>query len=254
VSSARGVPSFGLGTLFGSNVADLTLVFVILIFSTRREIRVGSKILENNRWYPALLALPIFFGLDGYYSRSDGVILVASGLLFYVWILKRNHRGFAAPEARHRPPLRNFLYLLLSMAALLWGASLTVRYGVVLAELAHISPALIGMLIVGLGTTLPELFFSLRAVKKRGDELALGDVLGTVISDATIVVGLLALADPFFFPKKIVYSTAVFMVIASLMLFSFLRSGRRLTKKEGVILFLFYIIFVLVEYWVNVIV
>lgn len=246
----QGIPSFGLGVLFGSNVADLTLVFALVIFSAARGIKVGSKILEDNRWYPLLLALPIILGIDGYYSRINGVILIVSGFLFYYWVFRKSHHAdlpFSSPQRS----CQNFFYLALSMAALLVGSYFTVKYGVAIAETLRVSPILVGMLVVGLGTTLPELFFSLRAVKQKHNDLALGDILGTVISDATIIVGILALVSPFSFPQRVVWSTGVFMFIASLILFAFMRSGKILTKKEGFFLFLFYAVFVIIEYILN---
>ena len=252
-SALQGFPAFGLGTLFGSNVADLTLVFAIIVFSTTNGIKVGSKILENNKWYPFLLTLPIIVGFDGYYSRLEGAFLIITGLYFYYWIFKKNnnHNNSAPAQNENCHPYQNLFYLILSMAVLLFGAHLTVKYGGAFAESIGLNPILIGILIVGLGTTLPELLFSLKALKQKGDSLALGDILGTVISDATIVVGILALINPFYFPQKIVYLTAMFMVTASLILFIFLRSGKTLTKKEGVYLFIFYLIFVVTEFLMN---
>ncbi|MBI4121166.1 MAG: sodium:calcium antiporter [Parcubacteria group bacterium] len=251
-SSLQGIPEFGLGLLFGSNVADLTIVFAIIIFAAGSGIKVGSKVLENSTWYLLLLALPILVGFDGYYSRIEGAFLVAAGLFFYYWVYKRNHHE-SLPRAerpqQHRS--RDFLYLVLSMAALLLGAHLTVDYGIAFAESIHINPVLIGMLVVGLGTTLPELLFALRAVRQKKDDLAMGDILGTVISDATIVVGIIALLYPFHFPQQIIYITAAFMLFSALVLFDFMRSRKILTKKEGVLLLLLYIVFVVVEYMVN---
>jgi len=134
---------------------------------------------------------------------------------------------------------------------LLVGSHFTVSSATSLAYYLGISPILVGMLIVGLGTTMPEFFFSLKSVQKDDDSLAVGDMLGTVLADATIVVGILALVNPFFFPQKIIYVTGIFMVIASFVLFHFMRSGRTLSKKEGYMLFIFWLIFVLVEFIVN---
>ena len=247
-SALQGVPAFGLGTLFGSNVADLTLVFAIIIFATAREIKIGSRILENNRWFPFLLALPILIGFDGHYSRVEGLILIIAGALFFVWTLKKSRKISSQPEMSGNHFFNNFFRLIFSMLILLISSYLTVRYGVAFAESIKISPVLVGMLVVGLGTTLPELFFSLRAVKQNGASLALGDVLGTVISDATIAVGVMAVIQPFDFPVQIVSITAAFMFLASILLLAMMKSGRVLTKHEGLILFLFYIVFVLTEY------
>ncbi len=249
-SALRGIPSFGLGTLFGSNVADLTLVFAIVIFSTARPIKVDSKILKNNNWYPFLLALPILVGSDGYYSRAEGVLLIAAGLFFYNWTFRKN-RHIAPPNEHERFRVLDLAFLIISMGILLVASNYTVKYGVAFAESMDIGPAFIGMVVVGLGTTLPELFFSLRAVKHHKDALALGDILGTVISDATILVGILALIHPFYFPQRIVFVTATFMVLASLALLTFMRSGRELTRREGVFLVLFYLVFVATELLIN---
>ena len=62
-SSFSGIPEFGLGMLFGSNVADLTLVFAIAVFTVGRGIKIESKVLKNNRLFPFLLLLPIMLGL-----------------------------------------------------------------------------------------------------------------------------------------------------------------------------------------------
>ncbi len=250
VSALQGVPSFALGMLFGSNVADLTLIFAIVIARTAGGIKVSARIMENNKWYISLLALPIILGLDGVYSRLDGALLIVSGLFFYARMLKRNH--FLRRSTEYIPQRRLTIFnLATSTTVLLIGSYLTVKYGVLFAESIQISPIFIGMLVVGLGTTLPELFFSLHAIKQKTDDLALGDILGTVISDATIVVGILALIHPFAFPPNIVYVTGIFMVFALLILLAFMRSGRILTKIEGIALFLFYLLFVFTEYMVS---
>lgn len=98
---------------------------------------------------------------------------------------------------------------------------------------------------------MPELFFSLKPMKKKDDSLAIGDILGTVLADITIVVGILALVSPFFFPQKIIYITGMFMVAALFVLFHFMRSGRTISKKESYSLFAFWLVFVFVEFVVN---
>src|SRR3989344_4122012 len=141
--------------------------------------------------------------------------------------------------------------LLLSMALLLAGSHFTVTSATSLAYYLGVSPILIGMLIVGLGTTMPELFFSLNSVKKRDDSLAIGDLFGTVLADATVVVGILAVVSPFAFPQKIIYITGSFMVLSSCILFQFMRSGRTLTRREAYMLLFFWLAFVIVEFVAN---
>src|SRR3989338_7090966 len=78
-AALQGVPSFGLATLFGSNVADLTLVFTVIVLTAGRGIKVESKILKHRSIYPLLLLLPLVLGLDGYFSRLEGASLIIAG-------------------------------------------------------------------------------------------------------------------------------------------------------------------------------
>lgn len=249
-SAIEGVPSFGLGMLFGSNVADMTLVFAIIVLFAGRGITIESKILKNNRIYPFLLLLPLVLGMDGSFSRVEGAALMLVGAAFYYIAFRGDVRESVVPDSKnHR--IKNLLMLLASMAMLLLGAHFTVDSATTLASLLGVSPILIGMLIVGLGTTMPELFFSLRSVKKHNDSLAVGDILGTVLADATVLVGVMALINPFSFAPKIIYVTGMFMLAASVILLRFMNSGRKLTKIEAVLLFMFWAFFVAVEFLIQ---
>ncbi|HPI67103.1 MAG TPA: sodium:calcium antiporter [bacterium] len=249
-SSLEGVPAFGLGALFGSNVADLTLVFVIIIALSGRNIKVESKILKNNIIYPFLFLIPLILGLDGYYSRLEGGALIVAGAIFYYLAYKKGQRHHQT-EKNHNGIYKNALFLILGMAILLIGAHFTVTSATDLAHDLKITPILIGMLIVGLGTTIPETIFSLEAVKNDNDSLAVGDILGTVLADATVVVGLIAIIKPFFFPINIIYVTGVFMLLAAFMVAYFMRTGKTISKKESVLLFFFWLIFIFTEYFIN---
>ena len=242
----QGNPAFGLGTLFGSNVADLTLVLVIIIFVSATPIKVESKLIKNSFLYLGVLLMPIIFGLNGHYSRLEGLALVFLGLLFYLFIFKKNPHPKKKFEGSFSA--KELISLLFFMGVLLVSANFTVKFGVDLAVYLKIKPILIGMLFVGLGTTLPELFFSLKAVKEKNHSLAMGDILGTVITDATIVVGLVALVKPFDFSQRIIYLTAMFMLFAAALLFYFMKSGRAVTRKEALFLLFYYLIFVLSEF------
>ena len=248
ISSFSGVPDFALGVLFGSNVADLTLIFALIILLTGRTLSVQKSTLKNNEFYLFLLLIPVLLGLDGYFSRADGALLLVAGGFFYYQSLK-NRRASHTSGTTTRPYdyYRSFFLLLVAVSMLLIGAYLAVSPASTIAAGLGISPILIGMFIVGLGTTLPELFFSLKSHQRHNDALAEGDLLGTVLADATLVVGTLALVNPFAFPISIIYITGFFMVAAASFLFYLMRSDRALTKREGFFLFLFWIAFLAAE-------
>jgi len=245
------MPSFGLGTLFGSNVADLTLIIAIIIFYAGRGIKIESKILSTNRLYSFLLFIPLLLGLNGYYSRLEGAVLVIVGIVFYYMAFRREEREIPKESLVKGHHYKNIGLFLISIAALLIGSHFTVMSAAKLAADAHINPMLIGMFVVGLGTTLPELFFALKSVKRGNDSLAVGDILGTVLTDATIVIGTMALIHPFSFSPAIIYVTGAFMVSASFLLFKFMYSGKIISKKEAFLLLSFWILFVFVECMVS---
>ena len=249
-SSLKGIPSFGLAMLLGSNVADLTLIFAAIIFFTGKDLKVESKILKNHIIYPLLLILPLVLGLNGHFSRLEGVVLILAGGLFYYMSFKNGEKR-TMPLNTEKDTHKNLFMLLFSMAVLLAGSHFTVSSASALAYAFGVTPVLVGMLVVGLGTTMPEFFFALKSIKGTDDSLAIGDILGTVLADATIVVGILALVNPFSFPQSIVYVTGIFMVLASFILFHFMRTGRDISKREGYILFIFWICFVFIEFFLN---
>jgi cation:H+ antiporter len=231
----------------------MTLVFAIIIFFTGHGIKIDSKILKENIIYPFILIIPIILGFDGYYSRWEGLCLIIIGLIFYYLALIKNKEKQIVPDiiTENNSHKKNILFFLFSMALLLVGSHFIITSTINLASYLNISSVVIGMIIIGVGTTMPELFFCLSAIKKNRDSLAIGDILGTVLADATVVIGLLALISPFHFPQKIVYSTGIFMVASSFILFYFMRSGKFLSKKESYFLFLFWVLFVFVEIILN---
>ncbi len=244
-SAIEGVPAFGLGTLFGSNVADLTLVFALVVLLTGRDLKIDSKIIKNRFLYICVLALPILLGLNGVYSRWEGALLVVAGLSFFLFILRGGQSKKKVRREKFR--IRNLLFLLASMAVLLVGANFTVKFGVDFANNLKISPILIGMFVVGWGTVLPEMMFSIKAAKNKHDGLALGDLLGTVIADATIIVGIMTLVNPFSLNPRIIYITGIFMVLAIVLLLYLMKTGKKLTRREAILLMVFYLIFVVTE-------
>ncbi len=249
VSAVERQPEFGLATLLGSNVADLTLVFAIVTLYSLHGLKVRSRILRTDYLYMFLLIFPLLLGMDGNFSRPDGLLLVLSGLFFFFTLSIETHMFRThISHLKDRMFLKDFVLLGLCVAGLLVSAHFTISYGVRIAEGLALPPVLVGLLVVALGTCLPEMVFSLRSVKIHHDALALGDILGTVIIDATILIGLMALIRPYSFNPNLIYITGSAMFIAGLMTILFIRTDRMVTKREGLALLLFYLLYVFVEF------
>lgn len=245
------MPEYWLATLFGSNIADLTLVFAIAVFVAWRGLKVGGEILKSHLAYPLILLVPLLLGYNGHFSRMDWVILLLAWWLFYYYTIKNWSEEAPSYHAENMSKQKSFIMLLVSMGVLLVWSHFTISSSLQIAELLWVNSIIIGMLVVWLGTTIPELFFALQSIKNHDDSLAIGDILGTVLADATIVVGLIAVITPFHFPDRIIYFTGVFMLTAACILFYLMKTWRILTKREANVLFLFWIFFAVLEVYIN---
>ncbi len=251
-SALQGEPSLGVGTIFGSNVADLTIIFAILVFiAGRRGVRVEKGLMKKLAIYPLFLTIPLLLGVNGHYSREEGVVLVIVGIIFYYSVFRRSVGVSSRDPSLAAKRARNIVLLILSMALLLVASHFTAKSAVELAHFLNVKPVLIGVLIISLGTTIPELFFSIRAIRHKKDSLAVGDILGSVLADATIVVGLVAIISPFSFPQIIAYIAGGFMVASSIILINTMHTRLRVDRKEAFLLVLIYFIYIACELIAN---
>jgi cation:H+ antiporter len=252
MSAIDKIPVIGMATLLGSNVADLSLVFGIVALVSQKGLKVKSEILKEKGFYIILLLLPVLLGFDGRYSRIDGTILISAGLFFF-YRLSVDGKMFSHMNAHEtgKGIRHNFLLLAASLAALLVCAHYAIKSGVAFAELINIPPVIISLTIISIGTCLPELLFSLRSARTRHDELALGDILGTVVTDATIILGIVILIQPFSFDMRMVYVTGVAMFLAGVLAVIFMETGKVLSKREGLMLLAYYAAFIAVEIALN---
>ena len=247
-----GDASFGLGALLGSNLADLTLVFAILAFvAGKGGVKIEKTMLKKLIVYPFFLMISLILGADGHFSRPEGMVLIVVGVIFYLMVFNKSI-GISSRAEEVKHVARNSLLFILSMILLLAGAHFTVEAAGALAGQLGIEMALIGVLVVGLGTIIPELSFSIKAIKNKKHSLAIGNILGAVLADATIVVGLVAVIHPFSFPERIIYIAGGFAVLASILLLLFFKTGYSLKRRDALLLVMIWIIYITVEIVANI--
>ncbi len=251
VSAIQGNPELGFGTLLGSNIADLTLIFGIVALFSYKGIKVKSKVLENHFYYLILLLFPLILGFDGRFSRVDGIILILLGLFFLGKIYLDRNRFHKKSNKRRKPFLKSLLLLILSVGIILFSAFLTVKFAVNFAYDIKLSTVFIGLTILALGTCLPELIFSIKAIRKKHYDLAIGDILGNVLIDTTIVLGLVALISPFSYNPYNIYIMGTALFLSGIFVTIFMKTGKSINKLEGIFLILFYILFVFAEFFLN---
>ncbi|MBS3148818.1 sodium:calcium antiporter [Candidatus Woesearchaeota archaeon] len=244
-SALEGDPSLGLGTLLGSNIADLTLILGLVALAGH-PIRIQSHIIQKDLYFAALTMLPIILGLDGFLTRLDAVILLVAGTSF-IFILLEESMYFRKPYNDGNHFYKQLAIFFCAVIVLLVSANFIVSSAESLAIGLGIPTVMIGLFLIALGTTLPEFIFSLHSIKKGHAELAIGDILGVVVVDATLIIGITALVMPIAINTFLLSMIGMFTAFAVVFALLFMRSDGVLTKNEGMALVLFYVAFVVVQ-------
>jgi len=249
ISAINGNPGIGLGTFLGGNIADLTLVLG-LITLVGNPMRIKSQIIKNDLYLGALCVLPTILALNGVLSRMDGIILIFAGIIFLLILIKeRTH--FTKPYDGKDHWLKSVSILTASILVLIVSAHFIVKSAGALAIGLGVPAILIGLLVVALGTTLPEFVFSLQSVRKGHADMAIGDLWGTVIIDATIGIGILAVIAPIAVNLFAMSIIAIFTAFAVFFALAFMKTDGLLSRNEAMALVLFYIAFVIVQILVR---
>ncbi len=244
-SSLSGVPSMGIGTIIGSNIADMTIVIGIVALAGRK-IKVDKKTISNNAYFVIITILPIILMSDGALTRDDGLILIFAFLYYFSTIIRKEklHIGKAK---RDKLFWKHILMFAASMIVLFASAHFMVDTGKAIAFDYRLPEALIGLLLLAIGTTLPELTFSVKAALARHKEIALGDIMGNVAIDSTLSIGVIAIISPVSNNFLLMVSSSLFMILGALVVVTLMQAGREITWQESFLLFYMYAMFLAIE-------
>ena len=261
-SAIEGTPNIALGVVLGSNIANTALItgMVALILG---KINVHGEYLKRDV-FMALVAglLPLALMADGILGRVDGLVLLfvyasytasffkdkineitnehSSESFFYKFFREINHIDFAISKEYGK--------LFLSLALMLFSSQVIISTSEKLSILMGIPVFVVSLTILAIGTSLPELVFSLRSIKGGEPKMFFGNLLGSTIANSTLIVGLAAVISPITIVSFGDYRNAIIAFITIFITFwFFIRSKHRLDRFEALILVLMYIIFIILE-------
>ncbi|MES9943836.1 calcium/sodium antiporter [Candidatus Thiodiazotropha sp. CDECU1] len=247
----NGNPGLSIGNAIGSNIANIGLIlgFTALVI----PLSVHSSVLR--REYPLLLAVSVMTFLlmwDGDLNRLDGTILIVTLVGVLGWMIYTAKTGAADPiagefdaEIPHNVPTKKALllllgglvFLLVSSRVLVWGAT---NVAVVLG----VSDVIIGLTIVAIGTSLPELAASITSALKGEDDLAIGNVIGSNLYNLLAVLSIPGLIAPGAYSPEVMNRDLPVMLALTLLLY-FMGHGLgkqgRINRLEGLLLLLCFI-------------
>lgn len=256
-AALHGFPQLAFGDVVGGNLVDLTLVMALAVLFSKKGISTKSQMVQTSALFTVVIAfLPLLLILDGYLSRVDGGVLLLAFFIYAFWIFSKseNFQKVYSDSQKDKKSmdifwfLKNSAKLVFLLILLVLASFVVIDTAQFFANSLGVSLALIGVLIVGLGNCFPEAYFSIISARKNEGWLVLGDLMGSVIVCATLVLGMVALISPFqvsdFSPFLI---ARIFVVIASIFYVFSIKSDRKITKKEALLLLFTYIVFLLTE-------
>jgi len=254
-SALQGIPELSFGDVLGGNLFDLTVaVAVAALFA--KGLPADSKMVQTSAMFTMMVALaPLFLILDGTLGRGDGMVLIMFFLTYMIWLFSKKERFCKTYEGERKSILKDFKNFLKDMGRIISGLVflLIAAQGIVLSA-KYFSMAcglpigLVGILIVGVGSALPEAYFATIAARKVQTWMTLGNIMGSVIIVGSLVLGIVALINPIEITDFSPYAIArFFVVLAAIFFFSFVRTGRKIVVKEALFLLFLYVFFVFLE-------
>ena len=253
-------PNLSLGVVAGSNIANVALIGGLTALIIGR-VGVHGEYLKRDVWIALFCAvLPFVLIMDKYLSRIDGAILLLL-YLSYASGFFRNRNNEDEDDGQNfvfrflrkvnhisGEKYKDYARVFVGIALLLFSADAIVRSSKLLAEMVGIPIFIIGLFILAIGTSLPELAFSLRSVEDHEPSMFFGNILGSIIANSTLILGVTSILNPItIVATNRIYIAGFSFVVIFLIFYYFIRSKHRLDRWEAVFLILMYITFAIVE-------
>jgi len=254
ISAINKIPELSLGEIIGGNVVELTLLVAIGGLFSRQGLGAHSRTVQDSSLFTIFTAiLPLILILDGCLSRIDGILLIMTFIVYACWIFRTKDR-FTKVYDEVKGPIgikvffKCFLKFLFCTAVLFLAAQGIIKSSLFFSGFFNVPLTLVGVLIISLGNSIPDLAFVVHAAKKSEDWLILGDLMGATIITSTLVLGIVSLICPIQVtnPSSILVGR-IFLVISALSFLLFIRTDHKITKTEAFFLLLIYISFVATE-------
>lgn len=254
-SAISGKSDMSLGNVVGSNLCNLLLILGLSSLIRRIDFKRETRLIE----LPMTLAFTIIFmvlcniGQD--ISRVDATILIVLFILFIGYTIvmalkgeefdkEDNDEEIKEEKQEETSLFKDIIYIILGIIVLKIGGDLTVDHAVNIAEFFKLSEKVIGVTILAIGTSLPELVTSVSAAIKGKSDIAIGNILGSNIFNMLMIIGVSAMIKPFAY--NISYNKEMIILIVStiiLALFPLIPPKNKMSRRNGALYFVMYLLY-----------
>ena len=240
-AALKGNADITIGNIVGSNILNVLIILGIT------SVIVAVSVQKSTVQYeiPFMLVITVLLAFFGYTSGHitfwEGVILWIAFLIYlsYLFIMAKNNKE-EAEEIQKRPVWMLILFVLGGLVLVVWGSDVTVNAATEIAKAAGLSQRFIGLTIVALGTSLPELVTSVSAARKGKADIAIGNIVGSNIFNILFVVGTTALITPVVFQAGFMIDLMISLA-AGILLWLCVFRDRKLGRVGGILMLLSYV-------------
>ena len=236
-SSLSGNNALAVSNVIGSNLFNMMLI--IGLCALLRELKIGRDVLNKDLPFLVVITaiLSGFIIIGWSISRVEGIILflLIIGYVSYLVYSAKNTKEAQIVEKPKMGLLRSIIYIIGGMAGIIIGADFVVDSASYIAMAFGMSETLVGLTIVAIGTSLPELVTSLTALKKEENQLVIGNVIGSNIFNILFVLGASSIISPITINPNMIVDIAL-MLGVTILFFIFGKTQDKYDKKEGFIL------------------
>lgn len=239
----RGSNEIAISNLVGSNTFNMLCVAGLSAAIT--PFMVDKIVLKRD--FPVCLgvmAITILMGLDGVISRIDGVILLVVFVSYITMLVISAIKSHETDESDEKlmTPIKSVLFILIGLAAIILGGELVVRSAQSIARTFNMSETLIGVTIIAIGTSLPELVTSVVAARKGQSGIAIGNVVGSSFFNLAFVLGMTSTANPVVVVPEATIDAAI-MIGVNVLGYIYCITGRKFARWEGISLVCIYAVY-----------
>ncbi len=250
-SAIEGYSDISIGNIIGSNICNLLLILGLSALIRPLEFQNQTKLIENPMSIFLTLIFLIICNINQNINRYEGLILIGLFCLFLTYTIimaKRNQQDvilqFSNEKSKKISIFKNTMLILLGIILLKLGSELVVENAKRIAITLSVSEKVIGLTIVAIGTSLPELVTSVTAAIKGDSDIAIGNIVGSNIFNMLLIVGVSAVINPISY--NITYNSQMlilFIGMAMITFFPFVKPKNKLSRFEGLLFVLLYIFY-----------
>ncbi len=245
-SALSGYAGLAVGNVIGSNIANIALILGIASLINPLKVHLGA-VKKDSPFLVIMSALGFIFLFNRNLLRIEAVILILFCILYMVFTgfmaMREKDSEYEGNKACRTPWLLLLIMMIGGLAALLIGANLIIKGGIELARFFGVSEEIIGISIVAVGTSLPELASSVVAAIRKESDIAIGNIIGACILNIGFVLGISGLLSPFSVPLLKIDDLLI-MFLVGLLLFPFLKTNYKISRKEGIVFVMIYIVYI----------